>query len=91
MSHIQVFTVSLDLFSDRVYQCSECVFVGLGSHGGLLRGHFVAPGPRSLLDPHLSHAGSSGAAEALRWVAAPVPAEAVGCGASQACNPPLRV
>ena len=38
----------------------------------------MAPGPGSFINPHRSHAGSLRAAEVLWWVAAPVPAEAVG-------------
>lgn len=51
----------------------------------------MAPGPGSFATPHPGHAGIPGAPKAQWWVAAPVPAEPVGCRPSQACNPPLRV
>lgn len=45
------------------------MYIGQGCHGGLLGlvggvgWHHMAPGPRSFINPHLSHAGSPGAAE----------------------------
>jgi len=39
----------------------------------------MAAGPGSFINPHASHAGSPGAAEVLWWVAAPGPAQPLGC------------